>query len=523
MLHRFEGTKRGTFGEDPSLLELWPKAIKEDKEYRKALEAVREAKARFPTELRLKVSISECSVSDSGKLTFRQRVWVPLGKQLRARVLQEIHDSTTHVHPGREAMFAIVARQFYWPGMSRDVRDFVANCDGCGSNKVWRTLRHGFLKPLPIPDRIWTEISMDFVTGLPISEGCSNIVVLTDRLSKGVIADGLPNIEAETVADWFLRRYYPHHFLPRAVVSDRGTQFTSAFWKRICDMLHIKRRLSTSFSPETDGSTERANEVIETVLRELVDWAQDDWMKWLQVGASAICGRNAASTGVAPFFLTHGWNQEVFDFESPTESTRDSPVSRADRILAKLKDARELAESTMAMAQENQERAANRKRTQALSYKVGDKVWLSLENIKTDRPSKKLDQRYAKYTVREVCGSHTYKLDVPPGIHNVFPARLLRPVASNPLSGQVLKEPQPPGIVEGDDVEYEVEEILAEKPGRTREGRGKHLVKWVGFKKPTWEPYNFLKDLVVMDRWEDRKRKGEVAVQGRRTRRRGGG
>ena len=70
---------------------------------------------------------------------------------------------------------------------------------------------------------------------------------------------------------WFLRRYYPHHFLPRAIVSDRGTQFTSAFWKRVCDILKIKRRLSTAFSPETDGSTEKANEVVETVLRELVD------------------------------------------------------------------------------------------------------------------------------------------------------------------------------------------------------------------------------------------------------------
>ena len=63
---------------------------------------------------------------------------------------------------------------------------------------------------------------MDFITMLPISEKCGNIVVVTDRLSKGVIADGLEDIEAKTVAKWFLRRYYPHHFLPRAIVSDRG-------------------------------------------------------------------------------------------------------------------------------------------------------------------------------------------------------------------------------------------------------------------------------------------------------------
>ena len=344
-------------------------------------------------------------------------------------------------------MFAIVARQFFWPGQSRDVRTFVENCDGCGSNKAWRTLRHGFLKPLPIPHRVWSEISIDFITGLPISEGCTNIVVITDRLSKGIVADGLPDLETETVMKWFLRRYYPHHFLPRAIVSDRGSQFVSAFWKRICDMLKIKRRLSTAFSPETDGSTERANEVIETTLRELVDWRQEDWMEWLQIAVGAICSRNAASTGIAPFFITHGWNPEVFEFEAPPDDCRKSPVSRADKALRKLKEVREMAETMMVSAQDAQEKAANRRRTAAPVYKVKDKVWLNLENITTDRPSKKLDQRHAKYTVTEVMGSHTYRLDVPPGIHDVFPTRRLRPVRSNPLPGQVQHEPQPTGII----------------------------------------------------------------------------
>jgi transposase InsO family protein len=206
---------------------------------------------------------------------------------------------------------------------------------------------------------------MDFITMLPISEKCGNIVVVTDRLSKGVIADGLEDIEAETVAKWFLRRYYPHHFLPRAIVSDRGAQFTGALWKRICDTLQIQRRLSTAFSPETDGSTERANEVVETVLRQLVDWSQSNWMEWLQIGVGAICGRNAASTGVAPFFMTHGWNQDLFEFEPTPTSARKSPVSQADNILRKLKEVREWAEAAMATAQEAQEKATNQRQTQA--------------------------------------------------------------------------------------------------------------------------------------------------------------
>jgi hypothetical protein len=187
-------------------------------------------------------------------------------------------------------------------------------------------------------------------------------------------------------------------------------------------------------------------------------------------------------------------------------------------VLVKMKEVRNLAETAMALAQDAQETQTNRKRQQAPVYRVGDKVWLNLQNIKTDRPSKKLDQRYAKYTVLEVCGSHTYRLDVPPGIYNVFPTRLLRPARSKPLPGQVLHEPQPPAIVVDGEEEYEVKEILDEKTGR--EGK-RYLVQWTGYTKPTWEPYNFVRDLLALDRWEQRKRDGYIPQGGRK--RRGGG
>jgi hypothetical protein len=67
-------------------------------------------------------------------------------------------------------------------------------------------------------------------------------------------------------------------------------------------------------------------------------------------------------------------------------------------------------------------------------------VWLSLENITTDYLSKKLDTKYTKYIVTEVIGSHSYRLDTPPGIHNIFYIHLLKPATTNPLPGQVLHE-----------------------------------------------------------------------------------
>jgi hypothetical protein len=361
---------------------------------------------------------------------------------------------------------------------------------------------------------------MDFITELPELEGCRNMIVITDRLGKGVVADGLDDLEAETVAKWFIRRYYPHHFLPFAIVSDRGTQFTGALWTRICQILRIKRRLSTAFSPETDGSTERMNQVVEAFLREFVNYAQDDWLPWLSMAVAAICGRDSTSTGLNPFFLSHGWHQDLFeDFadELSAQDARDSPIAKADRILRKLKELREWAQAAMATAQEAQERAANRGRVQAPAYRVGDKVWLSLENIATDRPSKKLDAKYAKYTVTEVVGSHSYRLNTPPGIHNVFYTRLLKPAKSSPLPGQVIHKPQPPALQVDEEEEYEVDEILDQK--RARGGREQFLVKWTGYAKPTWTPASALEDTAALDRWEARVRTGEAPVGGRKARR----
>jgi len=90
----------------------------------------------------------------------------------------------------------------------------------------------------------------------------------------------------------------------------------------------------------------------------------------------------------------------------------------------------------MAEAQQVQENSTNRKRSQAPSFQVGDKVWLSLKNIRTDRPSKTLDVRNAKYTVTEVIGSYSYRLDTPPGISNVFYSQLLRLANNDPLLSQ---------------------------------------------------------------------------------------
>ena len=108
-------------------------------------------------------------------------------------------------------------------------------------------------------------------------------------------------------------------------------------------------------------------------------------------------------------------------------------------------------------------------------------MWLSLENIKTSRPNKKLDAKYAKFTVRKAVGSHSYELDILLEIYNVFYSRLLRPVKATALSGQVVTDAHPPAQMVDGNLEYAIDEIL-DKKGKGSSARC--LVKWTGYQEP---------------------------------------
>jgi hypothetical protein len=289
------------------------------------------------------------------------------------------------------------------------------------------------------------------------------------------------------------------------MVSDRGPQFVSHVWKRICELLRITRRLSTAFHPETDGATERANQVLEEYLRSYTTYWQDDWASLLPLAMLAINCRTATSTGISPFFATHGYDVDILSLtssEEPLRTNGQSPIARGEAFIARLREATEVAQAAMAAAQERQEEYANRTRQVAEQFRVGDKVWLRLKNIKTDRPSKKLDWRNAKYEVTELVGSHACRLNTPPGIHNVFNVMLLKRAGDDPLPSQSQDDVQPPAITTDDpdsEEEWQVEEILQSK--QTRRGT-KLLVKWTGYARPTWEPLKSFLETEALDRFE---------------------
>lgn len=134
----------------------------------------------------------------------------------------------------------------------------------------------------------------------------------------------------EEMAKAFLTHVFAHHGLPKAIVSDRGSQFTGLFWGEVTRQLGITRRLSTPYHPETDGAQERSNQEIETYLRLFTTYAQDDWATLLPQAQLTLNNRTASSTGLSPFFFTHGYHQEAVEQALPAEPASDrSPAARA--------------------------------------------------------------------------------------------------------------------------------------------------------------------------------------------------
>ena len=312
-----------------------------------------------------------------------------------------------------------------------------------------------------------------------------------DRFSKMIhILPTTDTLSVEGLARLYRDNIWKLHGLPIKIISDRGPQFVSKFMKELNNILGIQTSSSTAYHPQTDGQTERENQEVEQYLRLFVNHRQDDWAEWLALAEFCHNNRIQASTRQTPFMLNSGRHPRM-----GTEPFRDSPMESVDNFVKNMQKAREEAEAALTKAADDMARFYDQNKGDSISYKVGDMVWLDGKDLRTDRPSKKLeDKRYGPYKITKVVSPNAYELKLPPSmkIHPVFNTVKLRPFYPDNISGR--KRPsRPPPIIQGENPEWEVEYI---KDSRLYRGNLQYLIKWKNYpqEESTWEPVENLKN-----------------------------
>jgi deoxyuridine 5'-triphosphate nucleotidohydrolase len=416
------------------------------------------------------------------------RICVPRG-DLRRRIMRELHDAPTSGHFGIEKTIANIQREYWWPTVRRDVKQYVRTCAACQRNKPSQQAPAGLLQPLPIPDGRWSDIGMDFVGPLPETRSGHNaILVIVDRLTKRAhFVPTRTNVSAPEVARLFLHNVVRLHGMPKRIVSDRDSRFVSRFWKELMRLMGAELKPSTAFHPQTDGQTERTNRTMLELLKPHINHQQDDWDEWLDAVEFAYNDTEQDSIHMTPFYCDLGRHPNkpsiLVTQQNAHELTNvDAAASLAERLQAITAE----AQAAMGEAQRMQEYYANQRR-RAEIFEVGDRVWVSTEYTRTEadrtRPSRKLAAKYSgPYTIKEKLSDVVYVLDLPESmkVHPVFHISRLKRHHERPaeMRGEEDEQTPPPPIIIDGQEEYEVERIMAK---RKFQDQVQYLVKWAGY------------------------------------------
>lgn len=436
-------------------------------------------------------------LEDEGYYTMNGLIVVP--KELQREVLRLHHDTPTSGHFGVAKTMDMVGRHFWWPKMRSTVEEYCRTCDSCQRNKSRRCQPYGLLTPLPIPDKPWKVVTMDFIMDLPkTSQGHDALMVIVDKLTKYVIL--IPchtSCTAIQAANLFVAHVFQDFGLPVMIISDRDKIFTSDFWKQLMRRLKVEHRYSTAYHPQTDGQTEVMNKVVEEVIRPSLSEDGKNWEEMIPLVQFCINNSRNESTGETPFYLNRGSHPRC-----PTSVlVPEGKLPVLDAVLVEMQSTLDEVKNRLVAAQHRQKLYADKKR-QAHTFTEGQLVLLSTKHLRFKGKVRKFQNKFiGPFPIEKMVGENAARLTLPKvysRMHPVFHVSLLRRYEIREGAQNSVPLPPPPEILE-EDVAYEVEDILAHRPVSVR-GRRKgqkhaktkweYLIQWKGYDPihNSWEP-----------------------------------
>ncbi len=230
-------------------------------------------------------------------------------------VISSHHDPIVAGHWGNNRTLSMLKRRFIFPKMKKRVSEHVSSCDTCQHAKADHHLPRGLMENISLPVQKWQSVAMDW-TEVPavIRNGVeyNQVLVVIDRGTRMChLIPTSKSADAVETADLFLHYVVKYHGLPRSITSDRDSRLTSGFWRRLCDLLNIRLRPSSSYHPQTNGQTERLNQTLKQLLR-ASEYEDRPWIDMLDVVEIAINNAPLVTTDFSPYFLNYGFHPTLY-------------------------------------------------------------------------------------------------------------------------------------------------------------------------------------------------------------------
>lgn len=373
------------------------------------------------------------------------------------------------------------------PSLSKRLKAYIRACPTCAVAKSKNHLG-GKLHPLELPEKPFETIAMDFVVALPLSGGFDAILTVTDKFTKMVslIPCNTTDSAKETARRW-TESYYSRFGVSRNIISDRDVKFVSSFWQELFKLLDCKLLMSTAFSPQTDGQSERTNQTMEVMLRSLLSQREfTDWKPLLPIVEFSINSMKSEASLRSPFETLYGFNprcfpdmilrdqNEEFDLDYLRETVRKEAYDQLSH-----------ARALMAIYYDKDRHDMN--------IHPGDSVYvenrpsLSIPGLSSSKLGPK---RFGPFTVLENVGKGASQLFLPQSyrMHPVISHRHLTLKRQDTEFHRDDARPPPEvfdqSLGEG---EYEVERVTDKRTSHNGK-KVEYLVKWVGYPnhESTW-------------------------------------
>lgn len=326
------------------------------------------------------------------KITVYKNVVVNLTADQIPNVLKDNHDLPTSGHCGYHRMYNRIKGQYKWKGMNRDIKNYIKNCQSCQANKTSRIKYRFPMEITTTSSQPFEKLALDIVGPLPLTEnGNKYVLTMQDDLTKFSYAVPLENHESVTVAD-NLVKFISMFGIPKAILTDQGTEFLSNIMKELNKLLRIKHFRTTAYHPQTNGALERSHSTLKDYLKHYINEAQTDWDKYIPWAMFSYNSHVHASTKYTPYELLFGHKPIVPASVVSAPEFRYTYESYCENLKYRMNKSHEIARENLLNSKFKSKEAYDSK-IKRFEYRKNDLVYLENNQSKAGL-SKKLTKKF---------------------------------------------------------------------------------------------------------------------------------